>query len=436
MSKGAGQKLSNTCKQLGVNIETTPSFSDLITNRATFGDLRPPSIEDILTRTETQVDEQLASKCVQGKSVMVTGAGGSIGSELCRQIAQRNPTKIILFDIAESPLFYIEQELIHRFKQNGNAIQVFPVLGSVTDEERLREILLQHKVDTVFHAAAYKHVPMLELNPLEGARNNIVGTRCIFDAASWANCTSLVVISTDKAVHPTSFMGATKRFAELVVQAKSTSNATLQTCLVRFGNVLGSSGSVVPIFQEQIQSGGPVTVTDPDATRYFMTIPEASQLVLQAGAMGSSSEVFVLDMGEPIRILDLAKRMIELSGLTIKDEQNPEGDIAITFSKLRPGEKLHEKLAFNDSLAPTDHKMIRTAEEELPHPDIILGVLAQMERAIAQNDVGEIVVSMQKLIKGFTPSWEPPNPTVSGSPNVPKRTLSDQKQIDQGADFK
>jgi FlaA1/EpsC-like NDP-sugar epimerase len=401
--------------EFNLSIESTPSFSDLVTNRATFGDLRPLSMEDILTRTEMEPDEHLARKCVHGKSVMVTGAGGSIGSELCRQIIQRKPTKLVLFDIAESALFYIEQELLQRLKKLDSEIYIVPVLGSVTDKNRLQEVLLQHEVSTVFHAAAYKHVPMLELNPLEGARNNILGTNCVFEAAAWANCSSLVVVSTDKAVRPTSFMGATKRFAELVVQAKSSAHTNMNTCLVRFGNVLGSSGSVVPIFEEQIRIGGPVTVTDQHATRYFMTIPEASQLVMQAGAMGSDSEVFVLDMGEPIRILDLAKRMIELAGRTLKTEENPAGDIEITFSELRPGEKLHEELAFDADLIETDHPMIRLADEPDPDVDQIIDGLKRIEGAIEQADIGEIVASMQELIPGFTPSWGIENPTINAA---------------------
>jgi len=388
-----------------VKIETMPSFSELVTKQATFGDLRTLPIEDILTRIEVRADEELAEKCVLGKSVMVTGAGGSIGSELCRQIIKRKPTTVVLFDNAETPLFYIERELNQRISKTNDNIHVVAVLGSVIDENRLHEILHTHNVESVFHAAAYKHVSMLEKNQLEGARNNIIGTRCVFDAAARANCTSLVVVSTDKAVQPTSFMGATKRFAELVVQAKAQSSTAMRTCLVRFGNVLGSSGSVVPIFQEQIQSGGPVTVTNPEATRFFMTIPEASQLILQAGAMGSAADVFVLQMGEPIRIVDLAKRMITLAGYSVKDDENPKGDIEITFKGLLPGEKLHEQLA-HDKLDETEHEMILVSKEKLPEQAATLHVLAKIEEAIANGDVNEILVAMKQLIPDFIPSWE------------------------------
>jgi len=408
-------------------IETMPSFSELVTKQATFGDLRTLSIEDILTRIEVRADEELAEKCVLGKSVMVTGAGGSIGSELCRQIIKRKPTTIVLFDNAETPLFFIERELRQLLERTGDDVTVVAALGSVIDESRLREILHGHSVESVFHAAAYKHVSMLEKNQLEGARNNIIGTRSVFDATAWANCSSLVVVSTDKAVQPTSFMGATKRFAELVVQAKAQSNTKMRTCLVRFGNVLGSSGSVVPIFQEQIQSGGPVTVTNPEATRYFMTIPEASQLILQAGAMGKEADVFMLQMGEPMRILDLAKRMITLAGYSVKDDENLNGDIEITFKGLLPGEKLHEQLTHGDKLDKTQHEMILVSKEELPDQDATLKISTQIEEAIANADVGEILVAMKQLIPEFIPSWESVSTPIVGIPKSNQASAKEEK---------
>ena len=411
---------------LDVQIETMPSFSELVTAQATYSDLRTLSIDDILTRTEVVANEELAGECVTGKSVLVTGAGGSIGSELCRQILQRNPSTIVLFDIAESALFFIQQEIEKRISSASSDTSVFTVLGSVTDESRLREVFLQHKVESVFHAAAYKHVSMLETNPLEGARNNIVGTRCVIDAANWASCTSLVVVSTDKAVKPTSFMGATKRIAELLIQAKSSPNSKLRTCLVRFGNVLGSSGSVVPIFQEQINCGGPVTVTDPNATRYFMTIPEASQLILQAGAMGSSADVFVLQMGEPIKIIDLAKRMVALAGKTIKDENNPTGEIEITFTSLRPGEKLHEQLSHNENLEKTAHEMILMSKEEMTDRDNTLLIMNRIEEAILLSDVEELILVMKMLIPDFIPSWD-----STQLPNVDTLDRSNKAQAEK-----
>ena len=410
-----------------VKIETMPSFSELVTKQATFSDLRTLSIEDILTRTEVRADEELAEACVIGKSVMVTGAGGSIGSELCRQIIKRKPKTVVLFDNAESSLFYIERELNKRISKTSEKIDVVAVLGSVVDEGRLREILLRHHVESVFHAAAYKHVSMLEKNQLEGARNNIIGTRSVFDAAAWANCSSLVVVSTDKAVQPTSFMGATKRFAEIIVQAKAQSNANMQTCLVRFGNVLGSSGSVVPIFEEQIQSGGPVTVTNPEATRYFMTIPEASQLILQAGAMGTEADVFVLQMGEPMRILDLAKRMIALAGYTVKNDENPNGDIEITFKGLLPGEKLHEQLAHGDTLEATQHKMILVSKEDPPEQTATLQILTKIEEAITNGDVSEILVAMKQLIPDFVPSWESVSAPIVGTSKSNQVSAKEEK---------
>ncbi len=398
-------KIIKELRILGVNVETTPTFAELINQQATFSDLRTPSIADILTRTEVKADERLASACVTGKAVLVTGAGGSIGAELSRQIVQREPVKIILFDIAESALFFIEQELIKRTEQFEGNIEVIPVLGSVVDKERLQEVLLEHGIDSVFHAAAYKHVPLLEINPLEAARNNVIGTKNVYEASKWANCSSLVIVSTDKAVRPTSFMGATKRIAELIVQALSSSKSDMQTCIVRFGNVLGSSGSVVPIFQEQITSGGPVTVTNPDATRFFMTIPEAAQLILQAGALAENANVFVLEMGEPIKIIDLAKRMIELQGKTVKDASHPTGDIEISITSLRPGEKLHEELAIDGNLVATPHPMIRRSIEKTLEERATLAALKEIEHAIHGGGIDEVVAGMQRLIEGFEPSW-------------------------------
>ncbi len=398
-------KIIKELRTLNINVETTPTFAELINQQATFSDLRTPSIADILTRTEVKADERLASTCVVGKAVLVTGAGGSIGAELSRQIVQRAPSKIVLFDIAESSLFFIEQELLKRTEQLKGNVEVVPILGSVVDKQRLQEVLLEHDIDSVFHAAAYKHVPLLETNPLEAARNNIIGTKNVYEASEWANCSSLVIVSTDKAVRPTSFMGATKRVAELIVQAMSNSKNDLQTCIVRFGNVLGSSGSVVPIFQEQITSGGPVTVTNPNATRYFMTIPEAAQLILQAGALAEDANVFVLEMGEPIKIIDLAKRMIELQGKTVKDAENPIGDVEIKITSLRPGEKLHEELAIDGNLVATPHPMIRRSIEQVHAKKSVLNTLTAIEKSILGGGIDEVVDGMQQLIEGFEPSW-------------------------------
>ncbi len=297
-------------KEFGVEIKTTPNLTDIISGKENLEDVHGLSIEDLMARPSVEVNEEMASSCVSGKTVMVTGAGGSIGSELCRQICSRNPKKLVLFEMTESALFYIEQELLTRIKNSNQDIKIVLVLGTVLDSTRLKEVMQRHSVQTVFHAAAYKHVPMLEENQIEGIRNNVIGTRRVAEACAWAETESLVVISTDKAVRPTNLMGATKRFAELIVQAIAKTNPQMNVCLVRFGNVLGSSGSVVPTFKNQIRCGGPVRVTHKDITRYFMTIPEASQLVLQTGAMANSGEGFVLDMGQPMQIYDFAVQMV------------------------------------------------------------------------------------------------------------------------------
>ena len=304
-------------QKYNIVIKTTPSLSEIISGKANLSDLHNLSTEDLMSRPTVQANEDLAGYCVRGKSVLVTGAGGSIGSELCRQILIRKPTTIVLYEMTESSLFYIEQELLTRVGKVDTEIQVVAVLGSVLDANRLKETMLKYEVNSVFHAAAYKHVPMLETNPIEGVRNNVIGTKRVAEASIWAGVESMVVVSTDKAVRPTNLMGATKRFAELVVQAIADTKCNMKICMVRFGNVLGSSGSVVPTFREQIKCGGPVTVTHPDMTRFFMTIPEAAQLILQAGAMANNAEIFVLDMGEPVRIYDLAKQLIERSGFQV-----------------------------------------------------------------------------------------------------------------------
>ena len=385
-------------QEFNVAIKTTPRLSELISGKASLGDIHNLSIEDLMSRPAVQANEDLASKCVSGKSVLVTGAGGSIGSELCRQILRRNPKKIVLFEMTESVLFYIEQELIKRVKLLEVDVQIVAVLGSVLDTKRLKDTVRKHIVGTVFHAAAYKHVPMLESNQIEGVRNNVIGTKRVAEVCASCDVTSLVVVSTDKAVRPTNLMGATKRFAELVVQAIANSNKQMNTCMVRFGNVLGSSGSVVPTFQEQIRCGGPVTVTHPEMTRYFMTIPEASQLVMQAGAMANNAEVFVLDMGKPMRIYDLAKRMIELSGFQPRDADHPNGDIEIVFSGLRPGEKMYEELSINGHLEPTLHpKIQQSIENRIVESEVLLASV-QLETAIESCDEGEAIRILRDLI--------------------------------------
>jgi len=385
-----------------VNIKTTPTLSEIISGKASISEIHNLSVEDLMARPAVGANDKFARHCVSGKSVLITGAGGSIGSELCRQIVNRGPSIVVLYEMSESALFYIEQELLDRLIKTDKKIKIVSVLGSVLDENRIRETLLKYGVQTVFHAAAYKHVPMLESNPVEGVKNNVIGTRRVAEASGWANIESLVVISTDKAVRPTNLMGASKRFAEHVVQAVAKQYPSMQTCIVRFGNVLGSSGSVVPIFREQIKCGGPVTVTHKDMTRYFMTIPEASQLVLQAAAMAKTAEIFVLDMGEQVKIYDLARRMIELSGFQVLDEENPNGEIAIAFTGLRPGEKMYEELAVDGRLEETSHPKINRSVETQSQPEEIMQLVALLETAVDEYDQ----VSMLNQLSKAVPEYE------------------------------
>ena len=311
---------------------------------------------------------------------------------------------VVLYEMSESALFYIEQELLAKTKNLDVPIQIVTVLGNVLDKNRFQETLIGNDVNTVFHSAAYKHVPMLEANPVEGVRNNVIGTKRVSEACAWANIESFVVISTDKAVRPTNLMGATKRFAELVVQSIASKNASMRTCMVRFGNVLGSSGSVVPTFHKQIRAGGPVKVTHKDVTRYFMTIPEASQLVMQAGAMAENTEVFVLDMGEPKRIYDLAKEMIEQYGFTEKTKENPAGDIEILFDGLRPGEKMYEELSIDDCLESTEHQKISKSIEQQQDLARISEIATKLEEALQSRDTDEVMNLVCSAVPEYAPS--------------------------------
>jgi FlaA1/EpsC-like NDP-sugar epimerase len=332
----------------------------------------------------------------------VTGAGGSIGSELCRQILAIRPAKLLLIEQSEFALYAIHQELEEKLPDQK--IVVVPLLASVQDEDRMREIMLTWRPDTVYHAAAYKHVPLVEHNPSEGVKNNVLGTLRTARAAVDSGVSYFVLVSTDKAVRPTNIMGASKRLAEMVLQAFAAANSGTRFSMVRFGNVLGSSGSVVPKFRQQIREGGPITLTHPEITRFFMTIPEASQLVIQAGAMARGGDVFVLDMGESVKIIDLARRMVELSGLTLKDDQNPEGDIDIQITGMRPGEKLYEELLIGNNPKATSHPRIMKAEEEfIPWSDLEPRLRA-LELALNVNDVGLIRWMLQDLVIGYLPS--------------------------------
>jgi len=378
-SKERRREIFSRVEGLGVRIRTIPPLSALVAGRSAISDIDDITVEDLVGRDITPPHPGLLDHCIKGKTVLVTGAGGSIGSELCRQIAGLRPTRMVLVDQSEYALYSINEELASMRDNTGHGPEVVPILASVTPRNMLRKILAGHRVNTIYHAAAYKHVPMVEMNVTEAVYNNVVGTLRAAQAALAANVETFVLVSTDKAVRPTNVMGASKRLAELIVQ--SMNGAATRFCIVRFGNVLDSSGSVVPLFRKQIHAGGPVSVTHPEVTRYFMTIPEAAQLVLQAGAMAGGADVFVLDMGKPVRILDLARKMISLSGLTVRNEQNPDGAIEITFTGLRPGEKLHEELLIGESVSGTPHPLImRAMETSIPWTELA-PVLTAIEQA-------------------------------------------------------
>jgi len=384
-----------------VSVRTLPSVTDLAQGKVRLSDLRELDIDDLLGREPVMPNHILLAKNLQGKVVMITGAGGSIGSELCRQILAVGPSKLLLIDQSEFALYAIHQELEE--KLTDRVIELVPLIASVQDEKRMREIMSTWKPDTVYHAAAYKHVPLVEHNPAEGIKNNIFGTLHAAKAAADNDVSDFVLISTDKAVRPTNIMGASKRLAELVLQALAATNPRTNFSMVRFGNVLGSSGSVVPKFRQQIRDGGPVTLTHTEITRFFMTIPEAAQLVIQAGAMAKGGDVFVLDMGQPVKILDLAFRMIELSGLTVKDAQNPEGDIEIEITGLRPGEKLYEELLIGENPQLTSHSRIMRAQEKFIPWKVLEDKLNNLHHLLNSNDVTLI----RKTLKDLLPEYRP-----------------------------
>lgn len=387
-----------------VAVRTLPRVTDLAQGKVSISDLRELDVDDLLGREPVMPNHILLAMNVRNKVVMVTGAGGSIGSELCRQILAVGPSKLLLIEQSEFALYGIHQELEE--KLDGREIVLVPLLASVQDNERMREIMSTWHPDTVYHAAAYKHVPLVEHNPAEGIKNNVLGTLRTAQTAAENGVSDFVLISTDKAVRPTNIMGASKRLAEMALQALAATTSGTKFSMVRFGNVLGSSGSVVPKFRQQIRGGGPITLTHPEITRFFMTIPEASQLVIQAGAMAKGGDVFVLDMGQSVKIMDLARRMIELSGLTVKDEQNPDGDIEIEITGLRPGEKLYEELLIGDNPKPTSHSSIMKAHEEfIPWADLE-AKLSALVMALNVNDVGVIRLMMRQLVSGYTPSDE------------------------------
>ncbi|EGQ7841352.1 polysaccharide biosynthesis protein [Vibrio alginolyticus] len=394
--------------KLPVEVLTVPDMTDIVSGKAKIDELKDVAIEDLLGRDPVAPQQVLLEANIKDKVVMVTGAGGSIGSELCRQIVEQSPKSIILFELSEFGLYQIDRELNQLKLEKGLTCDIIPLLGSVQRQHRLETIMSSFKVQTVYHAAAYKHVPLVEFNVIEGVRNNIYGTYYTACSAIKAGVESFVLISTDKAVRPTNVMGTTKRMAELGLQAladqeNAKPNGT-RFCMVRFGNVLGSSGSVIPVFKKQIASGGPVTVTHPEITRFFMTIPEAAQLVIQAGAMGKGGDVFVLDMGESVKITDLASNLIQLSGLEVKSENNPHGDIEIQFTGLRPGEKLYEELLIGDNVKQTAHERIMTAHEaHLPLEEYEL-LLSELDFACHSMDHENIRTLLLNAPTGFNPT--------------------------------
>ncbi len=387
-----------------VSVRTLPSFNDLAEGKVKVSDLRELDIDDLLGREPVAPTHSLLTKNITDKIVLVTGAGGSIGSELCRQILAVKPRTLLLIEQSEYALYEIHQELEE--KSLGTEINIIPILASVQNQDRMHEIMSTWRPHTVYHAAAYKHVPLVEHNPAEGVKNNVFGTLKTAKAAIDNGVQDFVLVSTDKAVRPTNIMGASKRLAEMVLQALAATKVSTNFVMVRFGNVLGSSGSVVPKFRQQIKDGGPITLTHLDITRYFMTIPEAAQLVIQAGAMASGGDVCVLDMGQPVKISDLARRMIQLSGLTVLDEVNPDGDIAIEVTGLRPGEKLYEELLIGSDPTPTAHSRIMKSHEAFIELPILESKLRLLEAALNINNAASVRDILQEIVLDYSPSGE------------------------------
>jgi len=407
-SRARRKEILDSLVHLSAEVLTVPDMKDIVEGKAKIDELKDVQIEDLLGRDSVAPQQALIEANIKDKVVMVTGAGGSIGSELCRQIIRQKPKVLILFELSEPSLYQIDSELATLIENEALNVEIVPLLGSVQRINRLATTMKSFAVQTVYHAAAYKHVPLVEYNVVEGVRNNVFGTYYSAKAAIEAKVESFVLISTDKAVRPTNVMGTTKRMAELALQAlaeqENAKERGTRFCMVRFGNVLGSSGSVIPLFKKQIASGGPVTVTHPDIIRYFMTIPEAAQLVIQAGAMGKGGDVFVLDMGEPVRITDLAVNLIHLSGLDVKDESNPYGDIAIEFSGLRPGEKLFEELLIGDNVGETAHSQIMTANEIFLPLEQYVKLLEELDKACHNFDHDKIRKLLLEAPADFNPT--------------------------------
>lgn len=421
VSRARRAEIVSRLERHSVHVRTVPDMSSLLKGQLTVKDVHEVKVEDLLGREPVAPDMHLLSSSITGKVVLITGAGGSIGSELARQAQQLHPRALILLDVSEAALFAVEQQILASDLKGDNGsrpIVLFAELCNCADAESIGRVMAMHRPDTVFHAAAYKHVPMLEVNPLSAARNNILGTIATARAARGCGVERFVLVSTDKAVRPTNIMGATKRVCELILQAMAAESPNTIFTMVRFGNVLGSSGSVVPHFRRQIEKGGPVTVTHRSITRYFMTIPEAAQLVIQAGAMARSGEVFLLEMGEAVRIVALAETMIRLSGLTVRNDSNPDGDIEIVETGLRPGEKLFEELLIDSSAQPTAHTRIYSAKEAMIPWVELEANLRLLKDALARGDVGTVVTIIATIVPDYQPSDAFRQLRLTGDPDL------------------
>lgn len=404
-SRSTLRSLLKDIEKYSVKVRILPGLAELAQGKVSVSELKEVDISDLLGRYEVEANQILINKNIKDKVVLITGAGGSIGSEISRQAAKNKPKKIIILDSNEYSLYKIRNEL----EGVSGEFELYTLLASVTNEERMTEICETFQVDTIYHSAAYKHVSLVEENPFEAITNNILGTQICAQVAINTKVDTFVLISTDKAVRPTNIMGATKRFSELILQSMASDNSLAnktRMTMVRFGNVLGSSGSAIPLFQQQIKEGGPVTVTHPEVIRYFMSIPEAAELVIQAGAMGKGGDVFVLDMGEPVNIFELAKRLINLSGMELKDEDNIEGDIEIIFTGLRPGEKLYEELLIGDNVSSTDHSQILRAEEDFLPKKELDNHIEHLKRAEKERDVVALKEILRQVVVEFTPDEE------------------------------
>lgn len=406
VSRRRRREVLSDLEPLAVHVQSLPDLADIISGKARIDDLREVDVADLLGRDPVPPHPELIASCIRNKSVLVTGAGGSIGSELCRQIVRVGATRLIMCELSELALYNVERELREEVAREQRPVELVPLLGDAGDLRRMVEVLRTYSVQTVYHAAAYKHVPIVEHNIIQGLQNNVVCTWNAAEAALEGGVETFVLVSTDKAVNPPNVMGASKRLAELVLQGMQERSDTTRFCMVRFGNVLGSSGSVVPLFREQIQRGGPVTVTHPQVVRYFMTIPEAAQLVIQAGSMASGGDVFVLDMGQPVRIDDLARRMINLMGLTVRDAEHPDGDIEIRYTGLRPAEKLFEELLIGDSVGGTEHPMIMRAIEKRLAWSQMREILESLTGATENLDCRRALAVLQEAVAEYRPGNE------------------------------